>query len=695
MSNASYASEPLAAGVPPASQKRNDLDIGDFYRILASRWRLLPVCLALTLALAGAYVLFTPARYAASMSFMVDTRERPPVGSDAAPVAQSPDVALVENQMRLLQSTRVLKRVVEREDLRNDPDFAGSPGLFGRLKSLFGGAPQRPPSEIQLAEALSKVITVKRADKSYVIDLEVRASQPEKAERLAEALAKAFLEANGDLQNSISDQETKWLDLRIDDLRRRLEAAEARVHQYRASNAIVVTDGLTPSEDQLKDADAALVNARGKRAEAEARFQQFLAAERGGVAETVRSPLMERLRAEYAALLRDAAQQQTTLGPRHPAYIALQSQIATQRAQIERELRRVQETQRREVDAAREVERDAERQVNRLKKAITDAGGGRIELNELERKAESLRDNYQKALAARESTRREIVSSPNPVLINQPVALQGRVSPKTLPAIIIAFAGGVNLWIIVALLAEYRARSGALASPQLAAPAARADDDPSGPGFFVPDFESDDPPPRGSRRRSATIATAIDVMESRGTPYRRAVERLYEALREEAADDAPLLVAIGARMSGQGATTLALSLSILACEKGGRVLVVDSDADHPNLASLLPHLTLVRRTSGKEPRVFACRRDAKSGGRIYLTADDGDRFFASNAWLAARFDLIVFDYGASAIPDDAAMDVGIELDELRDGRRPARLVALRERIRFARPSGGARRRASA
>ncbi|WP_442755700.1 GumC family protein [Methylocystis sp. JAN1] len=664
-----------AAGLARPARGRMDLDMGDFYRALASRWRLLPLCLALTFALAGAYILFTPARYAASMSFLVDTRERPPVGSDATPVPQSPDAALVENQMRLLQSNTVLKRVVEAEHLRDDPEF-NEPGLFGRLKNFIFQKARTGPTEIQLAEALARMVTVKRSDKSYVIDLEVRASSTDKAERLAKALAKAFMDANNEMRDSISDQETKWLDQKIDELRRRLEAAEARVQEFRAQNAIVVTDGLTPPEDQLKDANATLVNARGKRAEAEARYEQFLAATRGGTAETLRSPLMERLRVEYAALLREAAQQQMMIGPRHPSAIALQSQIAAQRAQIERETRNMKETQRRELEAAREVERDAEAHVVKLKKAITDSGGRRIELNELERKAESLRDNYQKALAARESTRREIVTSPNPILINQPVAQAGRVSPKTAPAILIALAGGVNLWIVAALVAEYLVRRGGDASPVAPKPSrVGAADRPSGEEFSLPGFGRSAAAQAGGERRSeAMIERVVDIMETPAAPYRRAVLRLYRMLCDDLPKEPAPVVAVGGREPGVGATSLTLSLALLACETGARVLIVEA-SDRQALARLLPHLKLVGRGDDESAEIFLCRRDPKSGGRIYLCGDGGPP--SAKRWLDERFDLVLFDYGASGAPAAGmAIDAVLHIEGFRDGGPHGRLIAI-------------------
>lgn len=673
----SGADRAAGLGLSQAADRRTDLDMGDFYRALATRWRLLPLCLALTFGVAGAYIVFTPARYAATMSFLVDTRERPPVGSDAAPVQQSPDSALVENQMRLLQSNSVLKRVVENEHLRDDPEF-NEPGLFARIKDFIFRKPRTGPTEIQLAEALARMVTVKRADKSYVIDLEVRASSTDKAERLAKALARAFMDANNEMRDSISDQETKWLDQKIDELRRRLEAAEARVQQFRAQNAIVVTAGLTPPEDQLKDANAALVNARSRRSEAEARYEQFLAAMRGGAAETLRSPLMERLRVEYTALLREAAQQQMTLGPRHPSAIALQSQIAAQRAQIEREARNMKETQRRELEAAREVEREAEAHVVALKKAITDSGGRRIELNELERKAESLRDNYQKALAARESTRREIVTSPNPVLINQPVAQAGRVSPKTLPALVIALAGGVNLWIVAALAKEYLARRSGGAAPPLAPKPSRAGpaSRQAGKEFSLPDFGLPTAThPRGAPRSETTIEKVIDAMETPGALYRRAVVRLYRSLCDALPKDPAPIVAVGGREAGAGATSLALSLALLACETGARVLIVEA-SERQALKKLLPHLKLVGPGDEETAEIFVCRRDAKSGGRIYLSHSDGG-LPRAKSWLDAHFDLVLLDYGASGSPAaDAAIDAGVYIDGLEDGARRGRLIAI-------------------
>lgn len=677
---------PALPSAPPADA-RFDIDIGDLFKAVVTRWRLLPLALALTLSLAGAYMLLTPPRYAATMAFLVDTRERPPIGVDAAPIAQNPDAALVESQMRLLLSNTVLKRVVESEKLRSDPEFAGggSGGVLSKIKKFFvAAAAPTPTTDAALFSALMQAIAVKRSDKSYVIDVEVRASQADKAERLARALAKAYFDSQEELGGGVAEKETKWLDAKIADLHDRLLEAEARVQDYRKSNAIVITEGLTPAEQQLKNADSALVAARGKRAEAEAKYQQGQTTARGGAGEAVPSPLLDKLRGEYAALARDAALAESTLGPRHPSYLAIQSQLAVQRGQIERETRNVLLSLRRDLDAAREVERLAEAQVGKLKQTINDGGGKRLELLELERRVESLRDNYQKALGTKDSSRRGIVSSPNPVLINEPSAQAGQISPKAAPAIVIATAAGVNLWIAAALLLEYLARRRAAAGPPRDSAAAaqktgetRSDATKDASRIVALPSLGRAVAPSGGRlvRDGALLGRANRAMNRADHPYRDAVARIHRSLRRsDGSSRKPLVVAIGAQTAGAGASTFALALARAACDGGARVLILDCNLDHPTFAAFVPYLAANSRDGDDAAAFCSCRNDARSGGAIFLGRCENDRLLLRRRSLGERLDLVLLDCGAKRILSDGIeqeidAEIRVERDASGDERR--------------------------
>ncbi|MCC0001508.1 MAG: GumC family protein [Methylobacteriaceae bacterium] len=447
------------------------MDIGEMSRAVFSRLRLLVPCLALTLGLAFAYALIAPKSYTATMSLLLDPRERVPAGVDAAPMPQNPDPALVESQMRLMTSQIVLLKVVDEQRLADEP-----PGLIGSLfevvRSITGAAaPTAEVRRLAAAEKLAKSVSMKRSERNYVIDVEVKGRTRQKALALAQALADAYLAAKARLTDDVSDRERAAIDRKLNDLRVRVEVAERKAQNYRDKHELVVSEGRSSPEQRLKDANSALVVAHGKRADLEARYAQIKAALAAGldaqtVNEDLRSPVIEKLRSDYAALARDEAYAQSVLGPRHPSYLTIQKQMESTRAQIRAEQHRIAQATERELKTAREAERTATKLVSTLEISTNKVGDKRVELNDLDRAASALRASYEKALAARETVRRDPISAPLAMLISPPSAPMSPSSPKTLAAFLIAFVAGVNLWIAAALVAEYRHRRGASAARQ-------------------------------------------------------------------------------------------------------------------------------------------------------------------------------------------------------------------------------------
>ena len=170
------------------------LDLVELASLVLARKRLLIPAFAIALAAFAAYVLFTPTRYTATMSIMIDPRERAPAGIDTQPIAQSPDPALVESQMRALTSKAVLGRVVDAEHLADDSDFAPSAveTAFDLFSSLFRDRSSVDEKRDGVVEALGKLVAVKRGERSYVLDVDVAAGSRDKAVKRANALAAAY-----------------------------------------------------------------------------------------------------------------------------------------------------------------------------------------------------------------------------------------------------------------------------------------------------------------------------------------------------------------------------------------------------------------------------------------------------------------------------------------------------------------------
>ena len=656
------------------------VDVGELARVAARRLRLLLPCLAIAGAIALAYIALTPSRYAATMSILVDPRERVPVGLDVQPMPQTPDIALVESEMSILTSRAVLRRVAAAQNLADDPEFR--PGLLGlfvdSLASLWRTPASDPDARLDgVVVALGERISVKRSERNYIADVEVRAATPAKAEHLAQGVADAYFAEQAALSDRVVAKQSAWLDARIAELQPRVQEAERRAQAYREDHAIVMSDGRISPEQQLKDANDALVVARGKRGEVEAAYEQVKAALAAsaiggeGVGEALRSPVIEKLRADQAALARDEAYELSTLGPRHPSYLTTRAQLQTVQAQIDAEVRRIRSASERELKAARAAEQEAAKLVAALESANQQFGGTRIELDRLNAEATALRAAYEKALSARENVRRDIVESPHSAVVDPPSARPGKVSPRIGLALFLALVGALNLWLVAVFAAEYRDRRrppvaavpaapptpvapaapATPASPPAAVSAPSREAPPAAPSPFaidlaVPAFAprtgADDEGDGGAALAAAEAAMTADA------PYAAVIGALRDRLTERLGDGAHApVVAIVSRARGDGASTVALSLAHALSAAGRRALLVDCDLRRPTLSAYARRLRkVIVDLPGQVASIL--RRDAGNGGEALILPLGGPGQTVLTARLHARFDWVVLDCGPLA-----------------------------------------------
>lgn len=561
------------------------LDLADLASLVLARSRLLIPAFAIAMAGFLGYVLLTPTRYTASMSIMIDPRERAPAGVDAQPIPQSPDPALVESQMRALTSKAVFGRLVDAEHLTDDSDFAptlldSTLEVLGALtRDRSGGAADKREAVV---DALGKLIAVKRAERSYVLDVDVSAGTREKAVARANALAEAYFANQQALADDLAKKQGAFLGQRVDDLRKKAEAAERRAQDARDSNSIATVPGGTAPGQQLGAANAALIAANGKRAEVAARLRQVQAAEAAGAAGTtlgaLNSPVIEKLRQDYSALARDEANQKTVLGPRHPQYLATLAQMTATQEQIRAELSRIAEATRRELRAAESTERDAERLVAKSERATQTLGDKSVDLAALDAEAASLRAAYEKAVAASENVRRDALQSPLGTLVDPPVAAQARTSPRKTPAMLIALAAAFNSWVLMALVSALWERRAARVNSKRSVAAG--------------------PAPPGAR-------------PSPWAPSLGALERaLAGRVPREGRDSAAFVVA---PLEDQDASALALRLADRLAAVGKRVLVTgEGEALKSYAATLLragapSRLGISRAPGGRRGDVFIAR----------------------------------------------------------------------------------------
>lgn len=437
-------------------------------------------------------------RYTATAQLYVDPRELQLVDRELTPRAQ--DVSgmsmVVESQARLITSNSVLLQVIKQAGLDKDPEFGGSGGEARSLMStLFGliGLQSRAPSaaetkEVQLAalEALNRHITIRKTEKSFIVDIEVWSTDPAKAAMLANTLTSTYLTDSRNSQALAARRATSELSGRLKELRERLRNAETALATYKAQNNFVGTQDALISDQQLSASNQRLSAARAATMDAQARLDQIeasrrTAADAGANPEALQSPTIANLRAQYAEARKKYAEQTSELGPRHPALRQTEKQVEDLKRTINEEIDRFAQSAKNDLTRARDYEASLNRALEAQKRQSVQLSQAAVRLRELEREADASRDVYQSFLKrSRETEEQETLNTSAARVIGEATVPQRRSFPPAMSLFaMIGFVFGAiasSSWFVAADLlfagAVVPARRAPTPAPQGPRPAA-------------------------------------------------------------------------------------------------------------------------------------------------------------------------------------------------------------------------------
>ncbi|TXM79086.1 lipopolysaccharide biosynthesis protein [Methylobacterium sp. WL69] len=410
--------------------------------------------IAVVLAVAGLGVL-TPT-YTSVLQVLVDPTDLAVIANDLSTRSPQADsgVSIAESQARVIQSDSVLRRVVERLHLAEDPEFVREPStnpVVVGVKDLLGlDPPAASRDAVNIAlDTLRTKLGVRRAERTFVIDVYVQTFDPEKSARIANAIGDAYFAEDARARTEAARRASDALGGRLVSLRRGVEEAEGKVIRYRESNKLVTTSGRLLSDQQLSDLNQQLVTATIRTAEAQSRLDQakrMRTAEAGtALPEMLQSLEMQNLRQSYATLSRNTAELATRLGERHPAMAEQYAQQRDLQRLIQREKERIIDTSQKDYDRASASEAAVRKSLERAK--VETAGNDRanVGLRELERELESRRGVYETFLKrSRETSEQERLNSSNVRVISAATPARLRSWPPS-PKVVLPLALALGL----------------------------------------------------------------------------------------------------------------------------------------------------------------------------------------------------------------------------------------------------------
>lgn len=673
---------------PNTNRAERSTDIGGLLGILwRNLWKIIASTIA-ALTLAIAYLAFAAPLYTATASLFVDPRTRKIVSEEVVQGGFGSDLALVESQVSILTSDAVLKRVVDKLQLEADPEFAPPLGLgvLSRIKALVIPRATSPDKTVQAIASLYQTIKVKRAQKTYVVDVDVTASTPIKAQRVAEAVVEAYLADQTAAKAAEAKRANGLIDARLGELREQVRRAETRVDEFKKTNKILTSEGGIVTEQQLSKINSELITARAVAAESKARQEQInivlkSAAGPELLPDAIRSGLIQKLREQYAQVARREASLSSQLQSRHPVLIDVRSQLKEVKAQIGAELKRIAASSQSEFQIATSRERDLSAQLDRAKEEVTRSNTAQIKLRELDQEVTASRELLRMFLGrAKETQEQQNVSTPDARVITAPSVPSKPSKPITWLVLALGLLGGLGLGLASALVTDHLdsslrtvkdlgvevGTSNVSSIPELTA----------GGGIVSRRSRAGNQTERVEAAKFSDILNALsDVSTNDDGQYRQSILRLLSKIksRQKPARPHTVLIASPTANAGNSGTTLALAYA--AALAGERVLLVDATSSNPELSKVFA--TTLKQTNvvvldNKDHLAQITTRDERSG-LVFLPIALADlrtlklqqrrRLIAGLNGLSQSYDLIFIDAGA-VLEDEATTSLLPAADQI-------------------------------
>src|SRR5215831_50697 len=363
-----------------------------FLRILRARKRTVLWTVLAFLLVAVALSVVPPKRYTASASVIVDFKAADPVMGAIMPVQYVP--GYMATQVDIIQSHAVALKVVKAMRLSE---------IAAIQRQYQEDSNGRGRFEDWLADLLLKRLDVKPSRESSVVEISYSSPDPKFAATLANAFAQAYIDQNLELKMFPAQKTAVWFNHQIQELRKNLQEAQAKVLQAQQEKGLVAVDERFDVENaRLTEVTNQLVQAQTQVYDNQSRAKQlkeFLAQDKNPefLPEVLASPLINSLKQQLALSEAKLNQVDAQVGRNHPEYQRLLAEVVGLKAKLKDEIRAVYTGILNAARIAESREADLRGAVQRQKTRLLDLNRSRDEIAVLVKELDNAQRAYEAA----------------------------------------------------------------------------------------------------------------------------------------------------------------------------------------------------------------------------------------------------------------------------------------------------------
>ncbi|MCA0894921.1 GumC family protein [Microbulbifer agarilyticus] len=325
-------------------------------------------------------------------------------------------------QVEMLRSRGIAARVVDDLDLVNHEIFNQAPksSLKANIKSLFGieaavqNAGPEEKARIQrerIINIIAKNIKVSPVRNTKLIKLSYESYSPSLAAAIPNAVARAYIAEQQTVRSDVTEKATSWLSERLESLRDRLELSEHALNQFQQQEDLVDLQGvrglasqelnetmqqLLEAKRELKDVRLLYNQVRPKDVPEESFLSQ---------PEVLNHPLIQAASQSVTNAQLGVTELARRYGPKHPTMLAAQDELASARAQLRTEIRKLVASIEVDYEQAAQKVYGLEAELSGAKSSLQNVAQKEIRYDELKREVEVNRQLYNTFLTRFKETR--------------------------------------------------------------------------------------------------------------------------------------------------------------------------------------------------------------------------------------------------------------------------------------------------
>jgi polysaccharide biosynthesis transport protein len=396
-------------------------------------------CFALGLMISAIYLLIAEPVFRSTASVVAGVRPPETIGPSSVAEQLSADYLLTQED--ILKSDRVAQEVVRSTKLAETPEIA----------ERFGWTPEFGPLTDFIAERIAWGLVVEQSTtNSRVINISYLSKDPEFSATMANAFAEAFIETNLQLQNEPARRNIESYDRQLQNIAERMQAMQSELATKEKALGIVSSKGQPdPGVAQLSALASNLAAAEAEAANARA------ASRTGSVATEVGDPVVQNLQLTIATKSAQLSQLGQTMGPNHPDYRQLASELATLKSQLALQKRIVRQATAASAAQAAQARSQIAGAVQSQRSEVTATRAAQNEVAVLEQDLANLRTSYDQIGQRRAQL--EVLDNTdqsNISFLSRAVPDPEPVAPKEALAILLGAVAGLALGIAIALVLE-------------------------------------------------------------------------------------------------------------------------------------------------------------------------------------------------------------------------------------------------